>query len=559
MTTVIDENTVGAVSRRDTNLDKTTYGRVYLIGAGPGDPGLITVRGRDLLRAADAVVYDYLANPVLLRECRADAERIYVGKMAGNHALTQDEINALLVRLAHEGKNVARLKGGDPFVFGRGGEEAEELIKADVRFEVVPGISSSIAAPAYAGIPVTHRSAVSSFTVITGHEDPNRPADESRINWQGLADGGGTLVFLMGVGNLPEISSKLIQSGKSPETPVAIVRWGTTWQQKVVEGTLATIAERAKAAGIKPPAVTVVGEVAALRGKLAWFDTPDVRPLLGRRVVVTRAREQASDVVRHLTELGAEAIEFPVIRMVPPTDNYAGMDAAIKNLSSYNWIVFTSVNGVDYFWQRLMLAGKDARNLGSVKICAIGPATAAGLKDRGIVADLVPLRFVAEGILATFAGQYGDLNKTLPLDGQHMLLPRADIARDALVEGLAKMGAAVDQVNAYSTISADIEGEEAAAAELVERLDAGEVDVVTFTSSSTVRNFADRILKAAPGRELAALLEKTTIACIGPITADTARSYGLPIHIEAAEFTVPALVDAIVAHYRDGIVNEATR
>jgi len=510
-------------------------GKVYLIGAGPGDPGLITVRGREALRQAEVVVYDYLANAALLREAKPGAEIIYVGKSASQHTMSQDKINLLLVELGRAGKVVARLKGGDPFVFGRGGEEAEVLRAADIAFEIVPGISSAIAVPAYAGIPLTHRDFVSSFTVITGHSGPPVAAQEEKLDWQALANASGTLVLLMGVNHLGQIATRLIEAGKSPALPVAVVRWGTTWQQETVTGTLANIAQLVKAAGIKPPAVTIIGEVAGLRERLQWWDKPEVRPLLGKRVVVTRTREQASSLLAKLTELGADALEFPTIKIIAP-ESFGPLDDAITQLGQYDWVIFTSVNGVDYFMARLKQAGKDARAFGQAKVCAIGPATAARLEEANIRADFMPSKFVAESILA----ELGEVS------GQHILLARADVARDALREGLTAQGAQVDNVVTYRQVIGSEEDSPTSlkAAELVALLEAGEIDLVTFTSSNTVRNFATR-LATASDKPLTTLLQKSRIACIGPITAGTAREMGLAVDIEADEFTIDGLLEVI--------------
>ncbi|MEI6044158.1 MAG: uroporphyrinogen-III C-methyltransferase [Chloroflexota bacterium] len=516
-------------------MAEAKIGKVYLIGAGPGDPGLLTVRGREVLRQADAVVYDYLVSHAFLREAKAGAELIYVGKSGKKHTMAQEEINAILVRLGQEGKLVARLKGGDPLVFARGGEEAEVLQAAGLPFEIVPGVSSATAVPAYAGIPVTQRDFVSSFTVITGHEDPTRPPDESRLDWNGIASVGGTLIFLMGVGHLDLISSRLIAAGRDANTPIAVVRWGTTWQQQTVTGTLATIAEIAKESEIKPPGVIVVGEVVGLRERLQWWDLPQTRPLLGKRIVVTRARDQASAMLDKLIELGADAIEFPVIKILAPSD-YAPMDEAIERLSSYEWIVFTSVNGVDYFMRRLKVLGKDARAFGTAKVCTIGPATAARLEGYNLKADFMPTKYVAESILEELGN----------MAGKKILLARADVARELLYDGLLAQGALVDQVVAYrQVITGDESPTETTPAELAELLEAGKVDVVTFTSPNTIRNFGKRLAPFST-KSLVELLDKTLVACIGPITAGTARDLGLRVDLEATEFTIDKLVETLV-------------
>ncbi|MCL7454176.1 MAG: uroporphyrinogen-III C-methyltransferase [Anaerolineae bacterium] len=496
-------------------------GFVSLIGAGPGDPGLLTLAGAEALAAADVVVYDYLANPALLAHARPEAEQIYVGKKAGQHTLSQEEINALLVERARAGQRLARLKGGDPFVFGRGGEEALALVEAGLPFEVIPGVTSAVAAPAYAGIPVTHRGLSSSFAVITGHEDPAK--EESAIDWPHLATAVDTLVFLMGVGNLPKIVDQLSAHGRPPETPVALVRWGTMPDQQTVSGTLADIVARVEAAGLRPPAVAVVGLVAGLRQQLRWFED---RRLFGQRVLVTRTREQASVLSARLRALGAEAIELPTIRIAPPAD-WRELDRAIAALPDYDWIVFTSTNGVAYFWQRLLAAGQDARALHGIRLATIGPATAAALKGCGLQAEVVPDEYVAEAVAAGLGA----------VRGQRVLLPRADIARPALAELLREAGAEVIEVSAYRTLQPKTDP-----AEL--RATLARVTVATFTSSSTVRNLATMAREA--GLDLGQALAQATIACIGPITAGTAREEGLPVHVVADEYTIDGLVEALV-------------
>ena len=498
-------------------------GFVWLIGAGPGDPGLLTLRGAEALAAADVVVYDYLANPALLALARPEAEQIYVGKKAGRHTLSQDEINALLVQRGLAGDRVARLKGGDPFVFGRGGEEALALVQAGVSFAVVPGVTSAVAAPAYAGIPVTHRGLASSLAVITGHEDPSK--EESALDWSRLATGVDTLVFLMGVGNLPRIVEQLVAHGRPAATPVALVRWGTMPDQQVVSGTLADIAQKVKAAGLKPPAVTIVGPVAGLRDQLRWFED---RPLWGQRVLVTRTRQQASVLSAQLQALGAEAIELPTIRIAPP-DDWAPLDGAIAGLKSYHWIIFTSVNGVQSFWKRLAHAGLDARDLHGVKLAAIGPATAAELGSRGLRVDYVPGEYVAEAVAAGLG----------EMEGKRVLLPRADIARPALARLLREAGAQVLEVSAYRTLRPAVDAGE------LRKLLAG-ITVATFTSSSTVRNLAAMVQEA--GLNLVQSLQGAVVACIGPITAETAQELGLPVHIVAQAYTIDGLIEALTGY-----------
>ena len=408
---------------------------VYLVGAGPGDPGLITAKGLALLRRAQVVVYDQLASPELLKCAPADAEVIYVGKQAGAHALPQEGINKLLINRARAGLTVVRLKGGDPFVFGRGGEEAEALAAAGLPFEVIPGVTSAVAVPAYAGIPVTHRRYTTLVTFITGHEDPTKEA--SAIPWGALGQNPGTLVFLMGVKNMAENCRRLILAGRDPETPAAVVEKGATLAQRTVTGTLADIAARAREANVKPPAVLVVGGVVELRERLQWWET---RPLWGRTVVVTRSREQASRLVELLSAAGARCLEVPTIEIGPP-DDLTPLDAALENISRYDWIVFTSANGVASFMARLFGQGKDVRALGRAKIAAIGPATAQALRAYGLAADVVPRTFQAEGLLEALTPYI--------TPGTRILLARAQAAREALPQGLARLGAQVDVAPVY--------------------------------------------------------------------------------------------------------------
>ena len=500
-------------------------GIVYLVGAGPGDPDLITVRGVECLKKADVVIYDFLASPKLLKHMKEGAEAIYVGKKGGDHTLPQDKINDLIVEKARGGHTVVRLKGGDPFVFGRGGEEAEELVEAGVAFEIVPGVTSAVAAPAYAGIPLTHRRYNTSVAFITGHEDPTKEA--STIEWSKLATGAGTLVFFMGVKNLPSIVENLIAQGRDPKTPIALVRWGTTPQQVTVTGTLETIVEKVKAAQLKPPAITVVGEVIELRETLNWFEK---RPLLGKTVVVTRARAQASDLVDQLSSMGAECLECPTIKIVPPED-WSPLDRAIDDLQAYDWLVFTSVNGVSFFFERLYEKGRDVRALKDLRTAAIGPATAKRLRDFGLNSDIVPETYRAESIIEAFAEE--------PLDGKRILLPRAKEARPILPVELRKMGALVDEIAVYRT-----EQDRQNVDVLISRLEEGSIDVITFTSSSTVRNFKALL----PGERFEELIKDVTIASIGPITADTARELGFKVDISAEEYTIPGLCEAILKH-----------
>ncbi|WP_276818820.1 uroporphyrinogen-III C-methyltransferase [Mailhella massiliensis] len=498
---------------------------VYLIGAGPGDPGLLTCKGRQALSEADVVVYDYLASDELLALARPDAEFIYVGKIAGNHAMKQGDINRLLIAKAKEGKVVARLKGGDPYIFGRGGEEAEELVDAGVPFEEVPGISSSIAGPAYAGIPLTHRAWSSSVTIITGHEDPTKPG--SVHNWDALARSASTLVFLMGMKNLPDIAAKLIASGMDKETPAALVHWGTTSRQRSLASTLADLPDAAVREGFTNPSIIVVGDVVRLKDKLDWFEK---KPLFGRTVVVTRAREQASESAALFARKGAHVIQFPTITISPLRD-YGELDEAVANLSRYGWLVFTSVNGVRFFRERLHALKLDARALHGVKVAAIGPATAKAVEAMGVYADLVPSSYVAEGVAEAML--------KLGMKGQRVLLPRAREAREVLPEALRAAGAEVDVITAYENVPSEENREE-----VMKALEEGRLDCVTFGSSSTVRNF----LASIPMETLQKHPE-VRFAAIGPVTAKTMHEMGMNVDIQPEQFTIPALVDAVCAAF----------
>lgn len=497
---------------------------VYLVGAGPGDPGLLTIKGMECIKKAAVLVYDRLVSPDLLKYAPEDCELIYVGKSPDRHTLRQEEINQLLVDKAREKGIVTRLKGGDPFVFGRGGEEAETLRKNGIAFEVVPGISSSIAAPAYAGIPVTHRHVATSFAVITGHEDPTK--GESSINWEHLAQGVDTLIFLMGVSTLANTVANLLKYGRKATTPVALVRWGTTKNQKTLVGTLENIVELVQQNGFTSPAVTIVGEVVNLRETLKWFEN---QPLFGKRIVVTRARAQASDLSNTLKELGAQVIEFPAIE-IQPLPNYQQLDEAIRQIESYDWVIFTSVNGVDYFTDRLLTQDRDWRDLKGSKICAIGPQTAACLSSLGLQVDFVPPEYRAEGIIEGL--------KEREIAGKKVLLARASVARDILPQELEKLGAQVTVAPTYQTVVPEPTEEEI-------KVLGQKVDLITFTSSSTVKNF-----KTLWQQEKKAFTE-AQIAAIGPITANTAKEEGFTVDIEAKEYTIKGLVQAILDYYQE--------
>ncbi|MBQ7498180.1 MAG: uroporphyrinogen-III C-methyltransferase [Selenomonas sp.] len=503
-------------------------GMVYLVGAGPGDYRLISLKAVDCLKMAEVVVYDRLADPRILQWAPEEAEYIYVGKASSNHTMKQEDINQLLVDKAQEGKVVVRLKGGDPFVFGRGGEEALLLRENHLPFEIVPGITSAISVPAYAGIPVTHRAVATSFAVVTGHEDPTKSG--SNMRWDKLSTGVDTLVFLMGVANLPHITEELMRHGRSADTPAAVIRWGTKAEQRVLETTVGTAAEDVAKAGLKPPAIFIVGEVVKLRESLKWFDDLEYRPLFGKTVLVTRARSQASKLTAALEALGAGVIEAPAIELRAPEDNYKALDEAISHVQDYHWLIFTSTNGVEHFFARLFGAGKDVRALGYAKVAAIGSATAEKLREYGIRADVVPQEFRAEGILEALKGKLPPHVK--------ILLPRAQEAREILPEKLREQGHTVDVVPVYQTVTAEDSAEE-----LKAKLAAGEIDLVTFTSSSTVIN----LLKLIGGKEL---LNGVKLACIGPVTAETARNNGLEPDMEAEEYTINGLVKVISEYFK---------
>ena len=498
-------------------------GTVYLVGAGPGDAGLLTRRGAELLARADVVVYDALVNPDLLRLAPKTAEFIYGGKRAAVHAIPQEELNQLLITKAKAGQTVVRLKGGDPYIFGRGGEEAEELAAAKVPFEVVPGVSSFFAGPNYAGIPVTHRDHCSSFTVLTGHEDPTK--DESSIDWAQLAKSSGTKVVLMGVERIRRIAEQLIAHGMAAQTPVALVRWGTTGRQQSIEGTLANIADAVEQAKFTAPAVTIIGGVVKLRGKLNWFEQ---RPLFGQRIVVTRTREQASELAHQFTELGGDVLEIPTIKIVAPQRQELVAEM-IGGLGSYQWIVFTSPNGVTSFFDYFFKAFDDLRSIGCVRIAAVGPATAAKLKEFHLSVDAMPDKYVARDISKAIAAKDD-------LENLRVLLLRAEVANLELPKLLEEQGAIVDDVAVYQTVpeTEDITG---AAARLLEE----GADWLTFASSSAVENFHARFPLPALLKQFPAL--KT--ASIGPETTKALVALGLKPTVEAKPHTIDGLVKAV--------------
>ncbi len=494
-------------------------GKVYIIGAGPGDPDLITIKGVECLRRADVVVHDYLVGKEILRHAGKGARFVYVGKIGGHQNISQENLNRILVEEALNGNTVARLKGGDPFIFGRGGEEAEFLQKAGVPFEVVPGVTSAISVPAYAGIPLTHREFASTLAFVTGHEDPDK--GKSRIDWKKISTIE-TIVFLMGVKNLPKIASNLMENGRSTDTPVALIRWGTTPDQETLTGRLGDIAALAEERKFLPPAVFVVGDVVSLRERLGWFEE---KPLFGKGIVITRPEEQSEEFAALLRDEGARVISFPTIRIVPPED-YGDLDRAIENIEKYQWIVFTSANGVRFFFERFCKLRNDIRDLKGIKICTIGPATRDRVEGYNIRVDMVPEEYISDGVVAAFRG--------VDVAGANVLLPRAEIAGNIIPDGLSELGANVDVVTAYRTVNSgeDVEG-------IKELMDNGKIDVITFTSPSTVTNFMDII-----GNETT-IPNHIKIACIGPVTENACRKAGLGVDIMQGPYSIPGLVDAI--------------
>ena len=492
-------------------------GKVYLVGAGPGDEGLITVKAINCIKSADVIIYDNLANKNFLQYSKNFVDEIYVGKKINQHTLSQEKINELLIDKAKNNNIVVRLKGGDPFVFGRGGEEALALKEADISFEIVPGVSSSIATLAYAGIPITHRGISSSFHVITGHEDPEK--DKEIIDYSILAKLSGTLVFLMGLNNLSKICRALIKNGKSPDTPVAVISKGTLPKQKVVTASLSTIENNID--GIDYPAIIVVGEVVNLREFMNWFEE---KPLFDKNVLVTRARHQASVLSQKIIEAGGNAVEFPTIEITPNPNNDA-IISMFDSLGSYNWIIFTSVNGVEIFFEKLKNADLDVRKLGKAKLCAIGEATKSAIEDKYLKVEFCPDEYVAESLID---GLKFCINKE-----DKVLIPRAEEAREILPDELTKIGAHVDVVPLYKTEIPTHSKEN-----LIDILK--DIDIITFASSSTVSNFLEIL-----GKENLALLDTIKIACIGPVTANTAKGFGIKIDVMPDNHTIDALVNAL--------------
>ncbi|BCS88579.1 uroporphyrinogen-III C-methyltransferase [Pseudodesulfovibrio sediminis] len=495
---------------------------VFLVGAGPGDPGMLTLRAKEIIETCDIMIYDYLANADFLKWCKPECEILYVGKKGGDHTLPQDKINDLIVEKARSGKVICRLKGGDPYVFGRGGEEGEELVEAGIDFEVVPGITAGVAAPAYAGIPVTHRDHTTSVCFITGHEDPTKT--ESGNNWEVYGQSNSTLVFYMGVGNLPMIAENLMKNGRPADTPVALVRWGTRCNQTSFVSTLENVADEARERDWKAPSIIVVGGVCGLHDKLAWFEK---KPMLGQGVVVTRAREQASGLVKVLQGHGACVHEFPTIS-VEPLNDYSAVETAILQLARYQWVIFTSVNGVKFFWEQLAEIGLDSRIFCGMQVAAIGPATADEIRARGIEPDFVPEKYVAEHVVKGLL--------ELEIQGADVLIPRAKVAREVLPRELKAAGCNVTVLPVYETKLVQASGDEIEAS-----LEKGDIQYVTFTSSSTVENFFDLVspdtLKQYPD---------VKIASIGPVTSETLSKFGFAADIEPEEYTIPGLVGALI-------------
>lgn len=502
-------------------------GIVHLVGAGPGDPGLITLRGVECLKNADVVIYDYLANEQLLNHAPPAAELIYAGKIGGRHNQDQQEINELLVQKGLAGLRVVRLKGGDPFVFGRGGEECEALVAAGIPFEIVPGVTAALGAAAYSGIPLTHRNFTASVAFVTGQEGRNK--DESDIDWERLSLGSGTVVFYMGVTNLRHNMQKMVAHGRSPKTAVALVRWATTHNQQTLIGTVEDIADKAEKTGFKPPAITIVGDVVSLHNKLRWFDN---RPLSGREIIVTRAADQAGEFSTMLSEKGALVHECPTIELVE-ADDWHDLDEAISQLSAFDWLILTSVNAVQFFFQRLSHLEHDSRALSSCRICAVGPKTAASLKSYGIVPDLIPGDYKAEGVVAEFS--------RIDLTDKRILFPHADRARDLIPLELTKLGADVLTPIAYRNVMP-----ERLNPETIFALEKRSVDCITFTSSSTVRNLAAML----GDDRLVDMLKGVTVASIGPITTKTCHELGLKVDIEPTRYTLEALVTALEDYFK---------
>jgi len=512
-------DTPRSVPTSSSASSKRRPGTVFLVGAGPGDPGLLTLRAKECIEAADVLVYDYLANPLFLSYAKPGVEKIYAGKKAGDHALKQGDTNALLIEKARAGKTVTRLKGGDPFVFGRGGEEAEELVAAGIPFEIVPGISSTIAGPAYAGIPVTHRSFNTQLTIFTGHEDPTK--GESTLDYAAIARAPGTKVMLMGVERMRSITGELIAAGADAATPIALVRWATTPRQQVITGTLATIADEIERTSFKAPAVAVIGGVVSLRDTLRWFDR---RPLFGKKILVTRTRAQAGELSQQLAALGADVIELPTIRIEEPEDRL-GFGELVQDAYKYEWLVFTSPNGVERFFTLFHKLYEDIRSIGGARIAAVGSGTAAKIREHHLAVDLVPKVMTGDGLLAALLKIEGGV------DNRMFLVVRPEEVRNTVSAGLTKAGAIVDDAIAYRTVpeTSDETGAQA-------RFREEGADVLTFASGSAVEHFLALKLP---------IPAEAKIASIGPVTSDVLKKHGLRVDAEAATHDIPGLVKAV--------------
>jgi len=501
-------------------------GRVYLVGAGPGDPGLLTLKGKQCLELADVVIYDYLVNPALLAYVPEEAEKICVGKPHSEQHLAQEQTNALLAEKTAAGKQVVRLKGGDPYIFGRGGEEAAFLSQQQISFEVVPGITAGFAAAAYAGIPLTHRDVTTSVGLLTGHERPERKL--SSLDWEKLAVGAGTLVFYMGMTNLETISERLIEYGRSPQTPVAVVQWATLPQQKTLVGTLESISTEVAREGIEPPAVIIIGEVVNYREQLRWFDK---LPLFGKRILVTRPQDQAAAFARQMEQLGAQAICIPTIEIVPP-DDLQPLDDAVRQIDTFDSLILTSANGVESFFDRLAANRLDIRSLAGVEVIAVGPKTAEAIEAYNVRPDLIPARYQAEGLI--------DELLTRDLQGRRFLYPRAKVVRPLLADSLRAAGAEVVAPVAYQTVAALGQKER-----LRQLLQTGELDAVCFSSSSTFESLQEMFAD-----ELPQLQGRTEFFSIGRITSDTIRKHGFSVALEPQKSTLDDLVAAMVEYYQ---------
>lgn len=497
-------------------------GKVFIVGAGPGDIGLLTIKGLKVLKRAEVVVYDFHLNAQMLNYIDHKAEFVYAGKRGGFHEMSQEEINQALVRYARDGKIVCRLKGGDPFVFGRGGEEALALHDAGVDFEIIPGITSAIAAPAYAGIPVTHRRYSSSFAVVTGNEDITKTT--STIDWKHFARGFDTLVFLMGIKNIESLTQKLIENGRDPSTPTAVIRWGSRPDQKTIISSLSDIAKLIKHDDIRPPAVMIVGDVVKIRESLKWYEK---KPLFGHRILITR---EYTEDYEPLEDLGGEIFEFPTIKTVEP-DDYSDLDNSIERIEHYNWLVFTSAKGVSFFFQRLIQKDKDVRDLKGIKICAVGKKTADAVKKLGIKVDITPDEFNSEGMIDKFRHICNDFRSL------KILLPRAFEARDVFPDMIRQNGGSIDTPVAYKSIKPDRHGKR-----LQRFLKEGRITIATFTSAATFRNFLDIM-----GEDAIDFLRSVVIASIGPVTTKEIEKSGLKVTIMPKEATISSMVDAIIS------------